>query len=148
MTMDARSTGTGDLQVVHGDRRNDPQQVLGLLGNAQRVAEETVAQAQVEADQLLANARQEVAQLEQEARAHADQQLGAAEKEVERMRYQAYGEAERMLKDIRSEVAELQRTASRLRSERDAAADSARELARRLISAIDHGQTGPVQDGG
>jgi hypothetical protein len=53
-----------------------------------------------------------------------------------------------MLNDIRSQVAELERTAARLRSERDAAADSARELATRLISAIEHGQTGPVPDGG
>jgi vacuolar-type H+-ATPase subunit H len=148
MTMNARSTGAGDLQVVHGDPRNDPQQVLGLLGNAQRVAEETVARAQSEADQLLAAARQDVAQLEQEARAHADKQLGAAEKEAERVRYQAYGEAERMLNDIRGQVAELERTAARLRSERDAASDSARELANRLIHAIEHGQTGPVSDGG
>ena len=148
MTMNTRSTGTGDLQVVHGDRRNEPQQVLGLLGSAQRVAEETVGRAQAEADQLLAAARQDVAQLEQEARAHADQQLGAAEKEAERVRYQAYGEAERMLNDIRGQVSELERTAARLRSERDAAADSARELASRLIQAIEHGQTGPVSDGG
>ena len=148
MTTNARSTGTGDLQVVHGDRRNEPQQVRGLLGSAQRVAEETVARAQTEADQMLATARQDVSQLEQEARAHADQQLDAAEKEAERVRYQAYGEAERMLNDIRGQVAELERTAARLRSERDAAADSARELANRLISAIEHGQTGPVPDGG
>jgi hypothetical protein len=148
MTMNTRSTGSGDLQVVHGDRRDEPQAALALLGSARRVAEETVARAQSEAAQLLAAARDDVRQLEEEARAHATQQLGAAEKEAERVRYQAYGEAERLLSDVRGQVAELERTAARLRSERDAAAESARELATRLVKAIEHGQTGPVPDGG
>jgi vacuolar-type H+-ATPase subunit H len=148
MSMNTRSTGVGDLQVVPGDRRDEPQEALGLLGSARRVAEETVARAQSEAAQLLAAARDDVRQLEEEARAHATQQLGAAEKEAERVRYQAYGEAERLLSDVRGQVAELERTAARLRSERDAAAESARELATRLVKAIEHGQTGPVSDGG
>jgi cell division septum initiation protein DivIVA len=143
MTMNTRSTASGDLQVVHGQGGNEPAEALGLLGSARRVAEETMARARTEAEQMIAAARQDVAMLEKEARAHADEQLATAGREAERVRYQAYGEAERMLNDARAQVAELERTAARLRSERAAAADSARELATKLLQATD-GSTGPV----
>ena len=142
MTMNAGSTGVGDLQVVH----DDPQAALGLLAQARRVADDTVARAQTEARQLIAAARQDVELLENEARAHSTKQLEAAEKEAERVRFQAYGEAERLLADVRGQVAELERSAARLRSERAAAADSVRELAARLSQSIEHGP-GPSPSG-
>ena len=141
MTMNTRSTGAGDLQVVHDDRRDEPGQALGLLANARRVAEDTVAKAHADAEKLMEGARNDVQQLEQEARAHVDNQLATAGREAERVRYQAYGEAERMLSEARNQVAELERTAARLRSEHAAAADSVRELATRLMQSIEHGPT-------
>ena len=148
MTMNTRSTGAGDLQVVHDDRGGEPGQALGLLANARRVAEDTVDQARGEAAQLMAAARHDVEVLEQEARAHVDQQLATAGREAERVRYQAYGEAERMVSDARNQVAELQRTAARLRSERAAAADAVRELAARLSQSIEDGPPGAGHSGG
>ena len=148
MTMNTRTAGVGDLQVVRDDPTDEPREAIGLLANARRVAEDTMARAQEEAGQLLASAREDVEQLEKEARAHADQQLATAEQESERVRYQAYGEAERLLADARGQVAEFERTAARLRSERAAAADSVRELAARLMQAVDTGPTGPTTAGG
>jgi vacuolar-type H+-ATPase subunit H len=138
MTTNA-ATGHG-LQVVHG-AQDEPSEALGLLANARRVADETLASARTDAERLLATARHNAQMLEQQAREQAERHLNEAGQEAERVRYQGYGQAERMLGDARGQVAELERSAARLRSERDAAAEAARELAAKLVAAVD--QQGP-----
>jgi vacuolar-type H+-ATPase subunit H len=145
MTTNA-ATGHG-LQVVHGGQ-DDPSEALGLLANARRVADDTIAQARGEAERLMATARQNAQSLEHQAREQAERHLNEAGQEAERVRYQGYGQAERMLGEARSQVAELERTAARLRSERDAAAESARELASRLLAAVDVPGPGGSQEHG
>jgi cell division septum initiation protein DivIVA len=132
------------LQVVHGARA-EPSEAIGLLANAQRVADETVANARADAERMLATARHNAQMLEQQAREQAERHLNEAGQEAERVRYQGYGQAERMLGDARGQVAELERSAARLRSERDAAAEAARELAAKLVAAVD--QQGPDAHG-
>jgi vacuolar-type H+-ATPase subunit E/Vma4 len=135
--MGPNATNTGrDLQVVRGEGEGTPQQAFGLLENAGRVAEDTVRQARTEADRIVGAARSEAEKVRREGLEQGALERAAADRDAERLRHEKLGEAERLLREAREEVAELERSAGRLRSERDAAADSARELATKLQDAV------------
>lgn len=147
--MGPNATSTGrDLQVVRdAPDQGGPAQALTLLENANRVAEETVAQAKDEAERVLTAARSEADQVRREAREQGLREREAADRDADRARHEKLGEAERLLDQARNEVGELERTATRLRSEREAAAHSARELGERLMAAVNEGNPGDGHQG-
>lgn len=135
--MAPEAQNAADLRVVPNAPGDEPQEALGLLGHARRVADETVGQARAEAEQVLAAAREQAQQLQREARERADHQVAEASREAEQIRHQAHGEAERVLSGARVQVGELQGSLERLRSERQSAVATARTAAAQLLHAAD-----------
>ena len=70
MTAQFPGTQRADLQVVRDDKQNgDPtSKAVGLLENAQRVADATVAEARAEAERLLTAARERAQQVQRDAK--------------------------------------------------------------------------------
>ena len=139
MTAQFPGTQRADLQVVRDDtpKADVTGQALGLLENAHRVAESTVAEARAEAERLLGAARERAQQVQREAKEHGAKLRSDTERETAQARHQAYGEAERVVADARAEVGALKGSVSGLRQERDAAEVAMRELAARIQGALD-----------
>ena len=139
MTAQIPGTQRADLQVVRDDTQNgDPtSKAVGLLENAQRVADATVAEARAEAERLLTAARERAQQVQRDAKDLGQKLRADAERESAQARHQAYGEAERIVADARSEVSALKSSVDGLRGERDAAETAMRELAERVQSALE-----------
>ena len=132
------STQRTDLQVVRDDKAGDTTaQALGLLENARKVADATIAEARAEAERLLGAARERAAQVQRDAKDLSDKLRGDSEREAAQARHQAHGEAERIVADARAEVNGLKGSVVGLREERDAAETAMRELAERLQTALD-----------
>lgn len=132
-----------DLQIVRGeapmaggspspDRLGDPQAAFGLLENAQRVADATVAEARAEAERLLSAARERAAQVQYDAREMGDRLRSDAERESAEVKHRAFGEAERIVADARAQVGELESSIGGLRAEHDETLASVRDLSDRL----------------
>ncbi len=138
MTAQFPGTQRADLQVVRDDEQaaDTTTTALGLLENARKVADSTVAAARAEAERLLAAARERAAQVQRDAKELGQKMRTDAERETAQARHQAYGEAERIVADARSEVSNLKSSVAGLREERDAAETSMRELSERLQGAL------------
>jgi vacuolar-type H+-ATPase subunit H len=139
-----------DLQVVRdgADTTSTTGQALGLLENARRVADATVAEARDEAERLLAAARERAQQVQRDAKELGQKLRSDAERETAQARHQAYGEAERIVADARSEVSILQASVEGLLRERSAAETSLRELTERLSGVLaDLPRAAPEQPG-
>jgi vacuolar-type H+-ATPase subunit H len=132
-----------DLQIVRGEapmtggspsagRLDDPEAAFGLLENAQRVADATVAEAKAEAERLLGAARERAAQVQHDAREMGDRLRADAERESAEVKHRAFGEAERIVADAKARVGELESTIGGLESNRDQALTSVRDLSDRL----------------
>lgn len=139
-----------DLQVVRddADTASTTGQAIGLLENARKVADATVAEARDEAERLLAAARERAQQVQRDAKELGNKLRADAERETAQARHQAYGEAERIVADARSEVSILKGSVDGLRQERGAAETALRELSERLqgvLASIPQG--GPDQGG-
>lgn len=140
--MTAQFPGTetrADLQVVRDDDSRSATstvQAVGLLENARKVADATIAEARAEAERLLAAARERAAQVQRDAKELGLKLRGDAERETAQGRHEAHGEAERIVADARAEVSRLQNSAGGLRDERDAAEAAMRELAERIQGAL------------
>jgi len=137
-----------DLRVVREDSGSSaggasgsaPEQAIGLLENAKRVADATVAEARGEAERLLAAARERAQQVQQDARELAQRLRDDAEREAAQARHQAFGEAERIVADARARVSQLEGSVGGLQSARDDAASSVRALIDRLSGVLaEHG---------
>lgn len=127
-----------DLRVVHDTPpAQGPEQALGLLENARRVADATVAEARDEAERLLAAARERAQQVQRDAKELGQRLRADAERESAQTRHQAFGEAERILADARAQVSELEGSIHRLRDERDQVAAAAVQLRDRLNAALE-----------
>lgn len=135
-----------DLRVVRDDAPRTggatgsaPEQALGLLENARRVAEATVAEARDEAERLLSAARERAGQVQRDARDLGQRLRDDAERESAQVRHQAFGEAERIVADARAQVSQLEGALSGLRSSRDEAVGAVRDLVDRLSGVLaDH----------
>jgi vacuolar-type H+-ATPase subunit H len=139
-----------DLQVVRdgADTTSTTGQAIGLLENARKVADATVAEARDEAERLLAAARERAQQVQRDAKELGHKLRGDAERETAQARHQAYGEAERIVADARSEVSILKGSVEGLRTERAAAETTLRELTERLQGVLAGiPQAGPDQGG-
>ena len=70
MTAQFPGTQRADLQVVRDDEQaaDTTTKALGLLENARKVADSTVAEARAEAERLLAAARERAAQVQRDAK--------------------------------------------------------------------------------
>ena len=141
MTAQFPGTQRADLQVV---RDGEPStggdttaQALGLLENARKVADSTVAEARDEAERLLTAARERAQQVQRDAKELGQKLRGDAERDAAQARHQAYGESERIVGEARTEVTTLKASVSGLREERDAAEAAMRELAGRLQTALE-----------
>jgi vacuolar-type H+-ATPase subunit H len=151
MTAQFPGTQRADLQVV---RDGEPStggdvtaQALGLLENARKVADATVAEARDEAERLLTAARERAQQVQRDAKELGQKLRADAERDAAQARHQAYGESERILGEARTEVTTLKSSVSGLREERDAAEAAMRELAGRLQVALDrYADQNPQQD--
>jgi vacuolar-type H+-ATPase subunit H len=126
------ATAGGDLGVVREGEQTAPHEAMGLLEHASKVAEETLSKAHAEAEQLVKAAREEADRARQSAQEEVKRERERAHRDAEQQRHQAAGEAERILTQARNEVTRLEQEAGRLRSERDAAAETVRGLAARL----------------
>lgn len=128
-----------DLRVVHDDASSGagPERALGLLENARKVADATVAEARDEAERLLTAARERAQQVQRDARELGQRLRADAERDAAQARHQAFGEAERIVADARTTVSELEASVSGLRAERDRAAAEARGLVERLSTALE-----------
>ncbi len=127
-----------DLRVVHNeDAGQAPEHALGLLENARRVADATVAEAKDEAERLLAAARERAAQVQREAREQGQKMRADAERESAQARHEAFGEAERVVADAKAQIAALEGSVTQLRQEREKAAASARDMRDRLSAALE-----------
>lgn len=139
-----------DLRVVRDDSPDrptiqGPEQALGLLENARRVADATVAEARTEAERLLAATRERAQQLQVDARELGQRLRADAERESAQVRHQAFGEAERIVADARAEVSALEGTLSALNVDREALVARTRELVQRLGGALEqHDAAGPA----
>jgi cell division septum initiation protein DivIVA len=134
---DQRNT---DLRLVHDDdppSGGGPEQALGLLENARRVADATVAEARAESERLLSAARERAAQVQREARELGQRLRTDAEREAAQTRHEAFGEAERIVGDARSQVSTLEGSISGLRAQQDEATAKARELVEALTAALE-----------
>jgi cell division septum initiation protein DivIVA len=134
---DQRNT---DLRLVHDDdpaSASGPQQALGLLENARRVADATVAEARAESERLLSAARERAAQVQREARELGQRLRTDAEREAAQTRHEAFGEAERMVADARTQVSTLEGSVAGLRAQQDEATAKARELVEALSAALE-----------
>lgn len=151
MTAQFPGTQRADLQVVRDDK--PPQidvtgQAIGLLENARKVADSTVAEARAEAERLLTAARERAQQVAREAKELGQKMRADAERESAQSKHQAYGESERIVADARQEVGTLKASVEGLRTERDAAERMMRDLAERVQGALSR-YTAPLQpDGG
>jgi vacuolar-type H+-ATPase subunit H len=127
-----------DLQVVRDDADSSSTtgQAIGLLENARKVADATVAEARDEAERLLAAARERAQQVQRDAKELGQKLRADAERETAQARHQAYGEAERIVADARSEVSILKGSVEGLRTERAEAEKSLRELTERLQGVL------------
>jgi cell division septum initiation protein DivIVA len=127
-----------DLQVVRddADTSSTTGQAIGLLENARKVADATVAEARDEAERLLGAARERAQQVQRDAKELGQKLRGDAERETAQARHQAYGEAERIVADARSEVSILKASVEGLRTERAEAEKSLRELTEHLQGVI------------
>ena len=133
---DQRNT---DLRLVHDDSTagSGPEQALGLLENARRVADSTVAEARAESERLLSAARERAAQVQREARELGQKLRTDAEREAAQTRHEAFGEAERIVADARTQVSTLEGAVSGLRAQQDEATAKARELVEALTAALE-----------
>lgn len=136
-----------DLRVVQDENpAQAPEHALGLLENARRVADATVAEARDEAERLIAAARERAGQVQRDARELGQKLRADAERESAQARHQAFGEAERVVADARTRVSDLEGSIGRLMAERDQAAGAAREMRDRLTSVLEAaGADGPAQ---
>lgn len=134
-----------DLRVVRESPSGPgPEQALGLLENARRVADSTVAEARDEAERMLAAARERAQQVQRDARELGQRLRAEAERESAQARHQAFGEAERIVADARAQVGALEGSMAGLHADRDALIVRTRELVHRLGSALEqHEATGP-----
>ena len=151
MTAQFPGTQRADLQVV---RDGEPStggdttaQALGLLENARKVADSTVAEARDEAERLLTAARERAQQVQRDAKELGQKLRADAERESAQARHQAYGESERIVADARSEVSTLKASVDGLREERDTAETAMRELSERLQVALER-YASPAADEG
>jgi cell division septum initiation protein DivIVA len=129
-----------DLRVVQDEPSSPgraPQQALGLLENARRVADSTVAEARAEAERLLGAARERAAQVQRDAKELGQRLRGDAEREAAQVRHEAFGEAERIIADARAQVSTLEGSIAGLRSQQDQATATARQLVDRLQAALE-----------
>ena len=134
---DQRNT---DLRLVHDDdpaSGSGPEQALGLLENARRVADSTVAEARAESERLLSAARERAAQVQREARELGQRLRTDAEREAAQTRHEAFGEAERIVADARAQVSTLEGSVAGLRAQQDEATAKARELVEALTAALE-----------
>jgi cell division septum initiation protein DivIVA len=134
---DQRNT---DLRLVHDDDPSSgggPEQALGLLENARRVADATVAEARAESERLLGAARERAAQVQREARELGQRLRTDAEREAAQTRHEAFGEAERIVADARAQVSTLEGSVAGLRVQQDEATAKARELVEALTAALE-----------
>ncbi len=151
--MTAQSPGTqrADLQVVRGGDAaaggDTTAQALGLLENARKVADSTVAEARDEAERLLVAARERAQQVQRDAKDLGQKLRADAERDAAQARHQAYGESERIVGEARTEVTTLRSSVAGLRQERDTAEAAMRELAGRLQTALDRYADQGQQDG-
>lgn len=139
-----------DLRVVHDDDPSGqgPGQAIGLLENARRVADATVAEARDEAERLLAAARERAQQAQRDARELGQRLRADAERESAQARHQAYGEAERIVADARAQVSALQESVGGLTGQRARAAAETRDILERLTAALaEHDATAGRQAG-
>jgi vacuolar-type H+-ATPase subunit H len=139
-----------DLQVVRdgADTTSTTGQAIGLLENARKVADATVAEARDEAERLLAAARERAQQVQRDAKELGHKLRADAERETAQARHQAYGEAERIVADARSEVSILKGSVEGLRQERAVAETALRELTERLQGVLGGmAQAAPDQSG-
>lgn len=132
-----------DLQVVRDDSGDTTTRALGLLENARKVADATVAEARDEAERLLTAARERAQQVQRDAKDLGQKLRSDAERETAQARHQAYGEAERILADARSEVDALTSSVEGLRRERDEAETALRAVAVRVQAALGQHGTSP-----
>jgi vacuolar-type H+-ATPase subunit H len=134
---DQRNT---DLRLVHDDDPSSgggPERALGLLENARRVADATVAEARAESERLLGAARERAAQVQREARELGQRLRTDAEREAAQTRHEAFGEAERIVGDARAQVSTLEGSIAGLRVQQDEATAKARELVEALTAALE-----------
>jgi cell division septum initiation protein DivIVA len=142
-----------DLRIVHDEPTSSaaaPEQALGLLENARRVADATVAEARAEAERLLAAARERAAQVQRDARDLGQRLRGDAEREAAQARHEAFGEAERIVGDARAQVSSLEGSIAALRAQQDEAASKARALVDKLSAALEQhtsGRSAGYEDG-
>jgi vacuolar-type H+-ATPase subunit H len=138
-----------DLQVVRdgGDTSTTTSaasttgQAVGLLENARKVADATIAEARDEAERLLAAARERAQQVQRDAKELGHKLRADAERETAEAKHAAYGEAERIVADARSEVSSLKASLDGLRAEQSAAESTLRQLSERLqglMSGLTH----------
>ena len=131
------------LRVVHDDSSGRPvvqaapEQALGLLENARRVADATIQEARDEAERLLAATRERAQQLQRDARELGQRLRADAERESAQVRHQAFGEAERIVGDARAQVTAMEATLAALDADREALIVRTRELVQRLGGALD-----------
>lgn len=147
MTAQFPGTQRADLQVVRDEAAPEvqgdvPTRALGLLENARKVADSTVAEARAEAERLLTAARERAQQVQRDAKELGQKLRADAERETAQVRHQAYGEAERIVADARNQVGALQTKVSGLREEHTGAESAMRSLSERLQKALhQHGTT-------
>ena len=113
-----------------------PEQALGLLANARRVADSTVAEARDEAERLLSAARERAQQVQRDARELGQRLRADAERESAQARHQAFGEAERILADARAQVSTLEGSVGGLQASRDHALVAVQEFVERLSGVL------------
>ena len=156
MTAQLPGTQRADLQVVRDNATVTPSgqpasdvtgQALGLLENARKVADSTMAEARAEADRLLTAARERAAQVQRDAKELGARMRSDVERETAQARHQAHGEAERIVADARSEVSALKGSLAGLQGEHSAAESALRQLHERVSGALDqHGRSGHYGD--
>ena len=140
MTAQFPGTQRADLQVVRdggAPATDSTTQALGLLENARKVADATIAEARDEAERLLTAARERAQQVQRDAKELGQTLRADGELESAQARHQAYGESERIVADARSEVSTLKASVTGLREERDTAETAMRELSERLQMALE-----------
>ncbi len=151
MTAQFPGTQRADLQVVRDGEAaggDSTAQALGLLENARKVADSTVAEARAEAERLLTAARERAQQVQRDAKELGQKLRADAERDAAQARHQAYGESERIVGEARREVSTLQASVGGLREERDSAEAAMRELAGRLQTALErYGDQGESRQG-
>lgn len=147
-----------DLRVIRDDSATPspaagsepaPQQALGLLENARRVADATVGEARAEAERLLAAARERAQQVQRDARELGQRLRDDAERESARVRHQAFGEAERIVADAKAQVSTLESSVGDLQTGRDEAFGAVQSMVDRLSGLLhEHGPARGEHQGG